>query len=275
MVLPLADDNSDRRIQPFVNYTLIAINVLVFVFLQKLGTDEDFNNTFSTVPKAIATGDEVVTPAHVVVDPETGQRVTIPGLRPTPISVYITLLTSMFMHGGFMHIAGNMLFLYIFGDNIEDQLGHGRYLAFYLICGICSSLAYAFSVVLLYGVDSQEALIPSLGASGAISGVLGGYILLFPTRRVLVLLFRILTWVPAWVAIGIWFGFQFVSWIGSLNGAQSDVAYAAHVGGFVVGLALVKPFMLGLPPRESVWEEQPRRRPWGEQPPDDSWNRRY
>jgi membrane associated rhomboid family serine protease len=262
MVLPLADDNTDRRITPFVNYALIAANVVVFVFLQQLGNDQTFTNAFSAVPYRIVTGDDRPTEPREIVDERgrpirdrDGEPLVMPGLPATPISVYITLFTSMFLHGGIMHILGNMLFLYIFGDNIEDTLGHGRYFVFYLVCGLLSSLAYVLTTVALSGIDSEEALTPSLGASGAISGVLGGYILLFPQRRVLVLLLRILMWVPAWVAIGIWFGFQLISWLGSLNGAQSGVAYAAHVGGFAAGLALIKPFMIGIDERQSVWGE--------------------
>ena len=126
-------------------------------------------------------------------------------LEPTPISVYLTLLTSMFMHGGIAHLLGNMLFLWIFGDNIEDDLGHVRYLIFYLVCGVLASLAHVGLTVALSGLDSYQSHIPSLGASGAISGVLGAYLLLHPTNAVTVFLFRILTEVPAWVAIGMWF----------------------------------------------------------------------
>ena len=209
MVLPLADDNSDRRLFPYVNITLIALNVFVFVFLQGMGAaDNKFTYAWATVPREIVTGHDEVTEPAVVVDAETGRRVRLPGLQPTPISVYLTLLTSMFMHGSIMHIAGNMLFLWIFGDNIEDYLGHVRYIFFYLVCGVLASLSHVFLTVLLSGVDSPETLVPSLGASGAISGVLGGYILLYPHRRVTVLMFRFLTQVPAYVAIGMWFVFS-------------------------------------------------------------------
>src|SRR4029079_12066261 len=125
--------------------------------------------------------------------------------------VLITLLTSMFMHGGFMHLFGNMLFLWIFGDNVEDRLGHLPYFIFYIVCGIIASLAHVFMTVAMYGAGSEQALIPSLGASGAISGVLGGYVLLFPGRRVTVIMFRMLTQVPSYVAIGMWFVFQLIS----------------------------------------------------------------
>src|SRR6185369_7010920 len=246
MVLPLYDDNTDRQITPFVNYAIIALNIFVFVVLQGLGSNDQFTYSFSTVPAEILQGHDIVTPARTI--QYAGQIVRIPGLGPTPGSVYFTLFTSMFMHGGFAHIAGNMLFLWIFGDNIEDRLGHIRYLIFYLLCGVLASLAHVFATALL-ATDQSSLLVPSLGASGAISGVLGGYILLYPTRRVTVLLFRFLTVVPAYVAIGIWFGFQLISGLGMLGGGsqQGGVAYAAHVGGFVAGLVLIKLFDIGRP----------------------------
>jgi membrane associated rhomboid family serine protease len=246
MVFPLYDDNSDRTITPVVNYAIIAVNILVFVFLQQLGSNDQFTYAFSTVPLEILTGHDVVTKSRVLVQPITGQRFLVPGLGPTPFSVYITLFTSMFMHGGIAHIAGNMLFLWIFGDNIEDRLGHLRYLVFYLVCGLIASLAHVFATA-AFAADQSSLLVPSLGASGAISGVLGGYLVLHPTRRVTVILFRFLTDVPAYVAIGIWFAFQLISGLGMLGGGsqQGGVAYAAHVGGFVAGLVLIKIFDIG------------------------------
>jgi membrane associated rhomboid family serine protease len=143
----------------------------------------------------------------------------------------------MFMHGGLMHIGGNMLYLFIFGDNIEDYLGHVRYVFFYLACGLLAGLSHVFM-----NMDSQ---IPSLGASGAISGVLGGYLLLFPRRRVTVILFRFLTEVPAYVALGLWIALQLVEGYVNRRNAGGGVAYAAHIGGFIAGLALVKLFAIG------------------------------
>lgn len=242
MVLPIADESSGRQIVPYVNYSLIAANVLVFAFFQQFGTDAHFTYAFSTVPREIITGHDIVTPPRQIQDPLTGQVIAVPGLQPTPIFVQLTLLTSMFMHGGIAHILGNMLFLWIFGDDIEEELGPGLYLAFYLVCGVLSGLAHVFTVVMIDGAHSEEALIPSLGASGAISGVLAGYLIMRPHKRVLVLLFRILTWVPAWVAIGIWFAFQLINGLGMLGGQHSGVAYGAHIGGFVAGLALILPF---------------------------------
>jgi membrane associated rhomboid family serine protease len=246
MVFPLYDDNSDRLTTPVVNYAIIAANILVFVFLQQLGSNEQFTYAFSTVPLEIITGHDVVTPSRMLIEPMTGQRLLVPGLEPTPFSVYLTLITSMFMHGGIAHIAGNMLFLWIFGDNIEDRMGHLRYLVFYLLCGVIASLAHVF-ITAAFAANPSSLMVPSLGASGAISGVLGGYILLFPKRRVTVILLRFLTDVPAYVAIGIWFAFQLISGLGMLGGGsqQGGVAYAAHVGGFVAGLVLIKFFTIG------------------------------
>src|ERR1041384_201996 len=184
MVFPLYDDNSDRQTTPLVNYAIIALNIFVFVVLQRLGTNELFTYSFSTVPAEILQGRNIVTPSQMV--EYAGQAVRIPGLGPTPGSVYFTLFTSMFMHGGIAHIAGNMLFLWIFGDNIEDRMGHVRYIFFYLLCGVIASLAHVFATA-AFATDQASLMVPSLGASGAISGVLGGYILLYPSRRVTVI----------------------------------------------------------------------------------------
>ncbi|MDT7689168.1 MAG: hypothetical protein QOE46_1927 [Acidobacteriota bacterium] len=246
MIFPIGDDNSGRVTTPYVNYLLIAANVLVFALFQGLGSNDRFTYAWATVPGEIVTGRDITTRDREVEVAPTGQRVQIPGLQPTPGSVYLTLLTSMFMHGGFMHLFGNMLFLWIFGDNLEDRVGHARYLIFYLVCGIIASLSHVFSTVALSG-GGPGLLVPSLGASGAISGVLGGYILLFPRNKVRVIILRIFTTVPAYVALGLWFLFQFVSGIGILGrGAQEGgVAYAAHIGGFIAGLLLVKVFTIG------------------------------
>lgn len=250
MIFPIGDDNSDRTTRPVINYLLIAVNVFVFVFLQGLGSNDRFTYAFSTVPEEILTGKDMATQGEVARDPLTGDTVRLPGLQHTPISVYITLLTSMFMHGGIAHILGNMLYLWIFGDNIEDILGHRRYLFFYLTTGILASLAHVFTTALFGG----NLLVPSLGASGAISGVLGGYLLLFPKKRVRVIMFQFLQDVPAIVAIGLWFLFQLISGVGMLGegSQQGGVAYAAHIGGFIAGLLLVKPFAARRAPRRII-----------------------
>ena len=256
MLFPIADDNRGRTTTPVVNYVLIAVNVLVFVFLQGLGSNEKFTYAYSTVPAEIITGKDIVT-RPAAVQHFTGQRIEMPGLQPTLIPVYLTLITSMFMHGGIAHIFGNMLFLFIFGDNIEDRVGHIRYLIFYLVCGVLAGLAHVFATA-LFATDAQSLLIPSLGASGAISGVLGAYLLLFPTNRVVVLLGWLAMPLPAFVAIGLWFVFQLISGLGVLgSGSQAGgVAYAAHIGGFIAGLILIKVFEIGRKPPDRYYERE-------------------
>ncbi|MEO7908496.1 MAG: rhomboid family intramembrane serine protease [Roseiflexaceae bacterium] len=199
-MLPIGDDNSDRKTIPFVNYALIAINVLVFVLLElPQGQNLDaFLTRWGAVPAQIMAGN---------------------GL--------ITLITSMFLHGGWLHLGSNMLFLWIFGDNVEDAFGHGLYLLFYLLCGIVASFAHIL-------VDTAST-IPGVGASGAIAGVLAAYIVLFGARPVRVLMQGVLTNVPSYVMIGLWFVTQLVSGFG---GQSDGVAYWAHIGGFIAGLVL-------------------------------------
>lgn len=243
MLFPIGDDNRERTIIPFVNYLIILTNIFVFVFLQDLGTNERFTYKFATVPEEIKTGKDIVTQDQTYEDPNTGNTFTVPGLGVTPVSVYFTILFSMFMHGSLAHIFGNMLFLWIFGDNIENKTGHFRYLIFYLVCGVLATLAHVYSTYMMKG----DPLIPTIGASGAISGVLGAYLLLFPRKRVSVIMFYFITDMPAIVTIGIWFLFQVVSGLGLLGGgAQTGgVAYGAHIGGFIAGMILIKFFTLG------------------------------
>jgi membrane associated rhomboid family serine protease len=239
-MLPIGDDNSDRKTFPVVNIILIAINIIVFVVYQKWGTDLNFTFSHATVPGEIMSGKDIITSPITVNDPISGRDVTVPGLGPTPVSVYLTLLTSMFMHGGIGHIAGNMLYLLIFGDNLEDRMGHIRYLFFYLLCGILASLAHV-GTDYLFG---ENHLVPSLGASGAISGVMGGYLLLFPGKKVRVLIFILLVRLPAFIVLGFWIALQIANGTGYLGGSEaSGIAYAAHVGGFAAGLLLVKAFV--------------------------------
>src|SRR5436190_6329800 len=232
-MFPIGDDNTDRTTTPVVNYAIIGLNLLVFVLLQQLGSNDAFTYAFSLVPKEITTGIDI-TGVQIVRDAlgNTGEV----HHYATPLPVYFNFLSSMFMHGSIAHIFGNMLFLWIFGDNLENLIGHVRYAVFYLICGF----AAAAGQVLL----SPDSIIPMLGASGAISGVLGGYVLLFPTRQVSVIIFRIFTTVPAYVAIGIWIVYQIVLGYFSDPGS-GGVAYAAHIGGFVAGFALIKLFAIG------------------------------
>ena len=242
MLLPLGDDNRDRHLTPIVNYILIAINIFVFIYWQDLGRNINFTFAYSTVPAEILSGHDIVTNAKIIHDPITGQGIEMPGLQVTPVSVYLTLFTSIFMHGGIAHIAGNMLYLWIFGDNLENAMGHGKYLVFYLLCGVLAGLSHVISSAYL----NQSTLVPSLGASGAIAGVLGGYILLYPRRSVHVwFLFGIIS-LPAFLVVGLWFVFQLINGMGMLGGeeAAGGIAYAAHIGGFIVGLLLVKLFVL-------------------------------
>jgi membrane associated rhomboid family serine protease len=243
MILPLGDDNRDRRTVPVLTYLIIVANLVVFFVFQGFGNDYEFTYAFSTVPEEILTGTDIVTEGRAYSDPVSGRTYLVPGLQVTPVSVYLTLIVSMFMHGGWAHLLGNMLFLWIFGDNVEDRLGRVRFILFYLVCGVIAAMSHVFVTSALGG----DTLTPMLGASGAISGVLGGYLLLFPRKRVRVLILRFILWVPAIVAIGIWFAFQLVSGIGILGaGSQAGgVAYAAHVGGFVAGLVLVRLFAIG------------------------------
>src|SRR5256714_3813252 len=256
MLFPIADEPTTYGTKPVVNYLLILINIFVFVFLQGFGANDRFTYAYSTVPAEIVSGKDIVT-RPVAVQQFTGQRIEMPGLQPTPIPVYLTLITSMFMHGGIAHIFGNMLFLFIFGDNIEDRLGHLRYLIFYLVCGIIAGLSHVFATA-LFATDPASLLVPSLGASGAISGVLGGYILLFPMNRVVVILGWFATPMPAFIAIGLWFVFQLINGLGVLgSGSQAGgVAYAAHVGGFISGLALIKVFEIGRRPPNRYYERE-------------------
>jgi membrane associated rhomboid family serine protease len=235
--IPLGDDNTGRTITPVVNYALIGINILVFVFLQGMGQDQEFTYAFSAVPVEIMTGEDQVTPDHVVQDPQTGQQYSVPGLQPTPVSVYLTLLTSIFMHGGLMHLGGNMVFLWIFGDNIEDDLGHVKYLCFYLLCGLIASMSHVLM--------NTESMIPSLGASGAIAAVMGAYLVQHPGRKVVVLVVRVVMHVPAIVVMGGWFVMQIIGGMSSAAGSGGGVAYAAHIGGFIAGLVLIKLFRPG------------------------------
>jgi rhomboid family protein len=203
MLFPIGDDNSSRRTLPVVTYALIALNVLVFFI--ELNQGESFIRQWAVVPRQLVANPSAEIP---------------------------TIFTSMFMHAGWMHLLGNMLFLWIFGDNVEDRLGRAKFLIFYLVCGIAATLAQV--------AVSAESSIPNLGASGAISGVLAGYLVLFPNGRVRVLMRGGVVALPALVVIGLWIVLQFINGIGSFTqSAQTGgVAYMAHIGGFVAGLAL-------------------------------------
>ena len=222
MLMPLGDDNSDRVITPYVTYLLIAANVLVFVLLQQ-GGENAFTYGYSYVPYEITHGEDLVGRFNVG-----GAQVP---LFPGPSPIYLTLLWAMFMHGGLGHIGGNMLYLWIFGDNVEDRMGHLKFLIFYLLTGFAASFAQI--------MIAPNSRIPNLGASGAIAGVLGGYLILFPHKGVRVMLGYSITQVPAIIAIGLWGVLQFVGGFGQLGREGGGVAYMAHIGGFVAGMVLV------------------------------------
>ncbi|HEX3083134.1 MAG TPA: rhomboid family intramembrane serine protease [Pyrinomonadaceae bacterium] len=201
-MFPIGDDNTGRRRFPVVTYALIALNVLFF-FLELSG-GEAFIQTWAFVPHRFMAN---------------------------PAGDFPTLFTSMFMHAGWLHLGGNMLYLWIFGDNVEDAFGHAKFIIFYLLCGLAATFAQ-----MMFSLNSN---VPNLGASGAIAGVLGSYIVLFPRHQVRVLQGQQLIPVPALMVIGLWIVLQFFSSIGSIaNSAQGGVAYVAHVGGFLAGLVL-------------------------------------
>ena len=201
-MFPIGDDDSARRTVPVVTYALIALNVLFF-FVEMSG-GEAFIGTWAFVPRRFLAN---------------------------PAGDFPTLFTSMFMHAGWLHLGGNMLYLWIFGDNVEDSFGHVKFIVFYLLCGLAATFAQ-----LMFSVGSN---VPNLGASGAIAGVLGAYILLFPRGQVRVLQGSQVIPVPALIVIGLWIVLQFFSGIGSIASAgQGGVAYMAHIGGFVAGFVL-------------------------------------
>jgi membrane associated rhomboid family serine protease len=222
MLMPLGDDNSDRVITPYVTYVLVALNVLVFVLLQQ-GGENAFTYGYSYTPYEITHGEDLVGRFNVG-----GAQVP---LFPGPYPIYLTLFWAMFMHGGLGHIGGNLLYLWIFGDNVEDRLGHLKFLLFYLLTGLVASFAQ-----IAVGPNSR---IPNLGASGAIAGVLGGYLILFPHKGVRVMMGYSVTQVPAIFAIGLWGVLQFVGGFGQLGREGGGVAYMAHIGGFLAGMVLV------------------------------------
>jgi membrane associated rhomboid family serine protease len=226
MLFPISDD--DRRLSKpaYVTWFLIAGNVALF--LVQL-SNPAFTYGWSVIPLEIVKGIDLVQP--VLIDVAGGQVAEIPQ-EPGPSPIYLTLLSSMFMHGGYAHIGGNLLYLWIFGDNVEHRFGHLRFLLFYLVSGLAASAAQI--------ATGPESVIPNLGASGAISGVLGAYIVLFPRNRVNAVFFMRIITVPAVVVIGMWAAMQLVSGAGSISqaGQAGGVAYAAHIGGFVAGALL-------------------------------------
>lgn len=219
-MFPIGDDNSRRRSTPFVTYVLVAINLVVF--LLELNNGQAFINQWAFIP------------ARFSADPA-GNAVTV--------------FSAMFMHGGWLHLGGNMLYLWIFGDNVEDRFGHAKYLVFYLLAGIAATFAqYVFT---------PESNVPNVGASGAIAGVLGAYILMFPKARVNVLLGRAVVAMPAIVVLGFWIVLQLISGVGTIAYTDADadvggVAYMAHIGGFAAGFLMAFLFRGSTRPRISA-----------------------
>ena len=237
MLFPLGDDNQGRHLTPYVVYALIAINVLVFLLQMTIG--DPFTNAWAMVPFEITNGTDLTSPMRV----DAGGQSAVLQHYPGPVPIYLTLLSSMFMHGSLLHIGGNMLYLWIFGDQIEDLLGHVKFVIFYLVCGFAADAAHI--------VSSPESAIPTLGASGAIAGVLGAYLVKYPRNSVRVLVFRVVTALPAIVVLGLWFVLQFVSQL-SMGTGETGVAYWAHIGGFVAGMALVFLFAGGRKPQPAT-----------------------
>ncbi|RIE05667.1 rhomboid family intramembrane serine protease [Candidatus Cryosericum terrychapinii] len=202
-MFPIGDDNSSRRTVPLVTYALIALNVLFF--LVELSGGDAFIMKWAFVPSRFLAN---------------------------PGADFLTLFTSMFMHAGWVHLGGNMLYLWIFGDNVEDRFGHMKFAIFYLLCGLAATFAQ-----LAFSVGSK---VPNLGASGAIAGVLAGYVLLFPQGKIRVLQGQQVVQVPALIVIGLWIALQFFSGVGSIAGTADTggVAYMAHIGGFIAGFVL-------------------------------------
>jgi len=244
-MFPLSDDNP-RLGTPYVNWSLIGLCVLVYLWQVSLGPQggEAALFGYGMIPARVFVGAEL--PANI----------------PT-VAPWLTVFTSMFMHGGLLHLGGNMLFLWIFGDNIEDSMGHARYLAFYLLSGIAAALTQGF-------IDPSSE-IPMVGASGAISGVLGAYLLLHPraTVRTLVFIafFVTILHIPAMYVLGLWFVMQFISAAATPTDG-GGVAFWAHVGGFIAGMILVFPFKKSgvpvlQPPRSRPFLRERPRGPWG------------
>ena len=226
-MFPTGDDNIPGKGPGIVTILFIAINLLVFLFLQGAGSNDDFTYGYAAIPAEITTGEDLT--ATQVVETSSGP-VEVPQ-APGPNPIFLTLLTSMFMHAGWLHLIGNMLFLWVFGDNVEHTISRALYVIFYLLAGVIGALAQI--------LISSDSPIPRLGASGAVSGVLGAYLVLFPRNRVRVFVGLRQGVVPAMVMIGIWALFQFINGIGAFAVAEETtggVAYMAHIGGFVVGL---------------------------------------
>jgi membrane associated rhomboid family serine protease len=245
-MFPISDDNPRRHLTPYVSWTLIGINVVVFLWQFSLGTagGEEAIYSYGMIPARLF--------GYAELPPELA--------APAP---WMTIFTSMFMHGGWLHLGSNMLYLWIFGDNIEDSTGHVRFLIFYLLCGVAAALGQ--------GMFDPASEIPMVGASGAISGVLGAYILLHPGATVRVLIFfgffATVAHVPALIVLGLWFVLQLFSGFATPS-ESGGVAFWAHIGGFAAGFVLISVFKRrDVPvlekPHHRPFEIERRRGPWG------------
>lgn len=224
MFFPISDDDQEVNSPAFVTNALLAANLALFVVQM---VNPEFTYGWSVIPREITTGVDLVEPQLIEV--ANHGEVAIPQ-APGPSFIWLTLLSSMFMHGGFGHIAGNMLYLWIFGNNVEHRFGHAWFLIFYLVAGLVGSVAQI--------AMSPSSVIPNLGASGAIAGVMGAYLILFPHNRVNAIFFYMVITVPAIVVLGMWIVMQAISGVGSIaatSATTGGVAYLAHIGGFVAG----------------------------------------
>jgi membrane associated rhomboid family serine protease len=229
-MFPLKDENP-TELTPYVTVTLIAINVAVWILVQQAGTGEAFLSslcTYGAIPAGVTGG----------LDP--GQLILLGSEVPCQVGGLgsLTVLTSMFLHGGWMHLIGNMWFMWVFGNNIEDSMGHLRFIVFYLLCGVVAAAVHILT--------APGSVVPTVGASGAISGIMGAYLILYPRVRVhtlffFAIFFRVIL-LPAWIILGEWFFIQLLSGMGTVGAQAGGVAFWAHIGGFVAGLALIKPF---------------------------------
>ena len=249
-MIPLRDDNPSYRF-PLVTMLLIAINSIVFIF-SILGGDAHYVKviyTYGLIPAELLHGQVVTSlPSELL-------KLGIPNVDIRPVSPILTLFTSMFLHGGWLHLIGNMWFLWLFGDNVEDRMGHFRYLIFYLLTGLIAGLAQS--------VVSSGSLAPSIGASGAISGIIGAYIMLFPTSNIQTLwfffLFPQIINIPAMLYLGFWFLIQIWSGFATLGVGGAGVAFFAHVGGFLAGIVFYGLFarrqLIQIPKEDDHWSK--------------------
>ena len=229
MLFPIGDEDRQHARTAYITIGLIVLNLIVFFLLQGAGTNEAFTYGWSVIPQELTANTDLLQTQQVAVG---NQQVAVPQ-APGPAPIYLTILSAMFMHGGYAHLFGNVLYLWIFGDNVEDRLGPVPFLGFYLLCGVVAAVAQI-------ALDPQG-VVPNLGASGAISGVLGAYLVFFPRNRVHALFFYVIVSVPAFLAIGLWIVFQFFNGIGSImasGAALGGVAYGAHIGGFLAGVSV-------------------------------------